>query len=481
MRVPFIDGFYEDASRGFDYQRCINLYPIYSESGTSKSQAHLVGTPGKRIITTVVPNKGAGCRGLYSTSTGRMFGVWGDTLYEINSAGFASDRNPSLRLSTLAGNVSMSDNGTQLIIVTGVSGYILTLASNVFQIISDADYPTTANQVIFHDSYFIVSVPNSKRFYISDINDGTSWNALDFASINSSPDNIIGLIRNKNDIWLFGEKSIEIWQNIGNADFPYLRVSNASQMIGTDNPWTIQTIKDSVYWLGSNKDGYGAVWRSEGYNSVIVSTDSINRKISEVGTRDDSIAYTYQENGHFFYVICVVGVGTFCYDATTNKWHERAYWSTETGAWDRDRANYHSFAFGKNYIGFSGDDKLYTLDPDYYLDGTDQIRRLRTGSHIAEENKQIRFNSVELEMARGVGLETGQGSDPQVMHRYSNDGGHTWSNEQWRSLGAGGNYKARARWMSQGTGRDRVLEFAVSDPVKVDMMDIYIDLELLGA
>jgi hypothetical protein len=479
VRVPLVDGFYEDSTRGFDYQRCINWYPVLSDSGSSKSPAHLVPTPGSRLIASLTPNQGSGCRGLYETSGGRFFGVWGNTLYEVSSAGVVTDRNSSLRLSTTNGNVSMSDNGTQLIITTGSGGYVLTLSSNAFASISDADYPTTANQVVFHDGYFVVSVPSTKTWYISDLNDGTSWNALDFASIVSSPDNITGLIRVNTDLWLFGEKSIEVWQNVGNADFPFLRVNNASQSIGTRNPWSIAKVNDNIYWLGSNKDGYGAIWRSNGYDSVMVSTDAINDKINEVGTRDDSIAWTYQENGHYFYVITITGVGTFCFDETTGKWHERAFWNPTIGQFERFKGSHSSFAFGRNYIGFNGDNNLYQLDSSYYLDNTDEIRRLRACSHIHSENKNIKVNYLELEHERGQGLTTGQGSDPEIMLRISKDGGFTWGNEKWRKAGKKGEYSKRVRWPSLGMGRDWVFEFSVSDPIKWDIMGAYMDVEAL--
>jgi len=483
LRVPLVDGFYEDSSRGFDYQRCINWYPVGADTQTAKNAMHLSPTPGSRLTTSMSPALGGGCRGLYETSGGRFFGVWGNTLYEFSSLGVATDKNSSLRFTTTIDNVSITDNGTQMIIVTGSGGYIYTLASDTLTLISDADYPTTANMVVFHDGYFVVSVPDTKTWYVSALNDGTSWNALDFASINSTPDNIIGLIRKNNDVCLFGEKSIEYWQNVGNADFPYLRVSNASQSIGTKNPWTIQKINDNVYFLGSNKDGYGSIQRiaGNGYDPQMVSTDAINDKINEVGTRDDSIAYTYQEKGHYFYVITVTNVGTFVFDETTGKWHERSFWNPSTGFYERHKSSHSAFAFGKNYVGFNGDDNLYQLDSSYYLDNTDEIRRLRTCAHIHSENKNIRFNRIELEFERGQGLTTGQGSDPQVMHRYSNDGGYNWSGEQWRGMGEVGRFSKRAIWHAQGTGRDRVLEFVTSDPIKADIIGAYMDIEVLKA
>ena len=77
-------------------------------------------------------------------------------------------------------------------------------------------------------------------------------------------------------------------------------------------------------------------------------------------------------------------------------------------------------------------------------------------------------------METGIGLATGQGSDPQVMLRWSDDGGETWSNEHWRSAGKIGVYKARVLWNRLGSSRDRVYEITMSDPVPWRIIDAMI-------
>lgn len=489
MISDFVGSFYEDATRSFDYQRCINWYPKVSQSGNSKSKVHLVGSPGLRNILTASTNNGVVCRGLYETAGGRFFGVWGNTLIEISIDETQTDRNTTLRFNSVVGNVSMADNGTQLIILAGGDGFIYTLATDTIEQILDvlvgvvnSVFPTGANQVVFNDGFFLVSLPGTKAFYKSALQNGLSWDALDKAEIRSAPDNIIGLIESNTDVWMFGEKSIEVWENVGNADFPYIRREGATQNIGTKNPWTIQKINGEIYFLGSNKDGFGIVWRTNGYNLQQISTDVINEKLNPLGNTNDAISYTYQEKGHYFYVLTVPSLElTFAYDSTTNFWHERAFWNTNTALYERHKSTYQTFAFGKNYIGHNGSGILSHLDSGYYFDDTELIRRLRIGAHLHSENKLIRYNMFELEFERGQGLVTGQGSDPQVMFNYSDDGGFEWSNEQWVDMGEIGEYNTRARWHSQGTGRDRVLQIVITDPVKSDIIGMYMDIEVLKA
>lgn len=477
MLVPLVNAFYEDYSRGFDYQRCINWYPVLSESGDSKNKAHLVPTPGSRNITSVTPSGGTGCRGMYEASNGRFFGVWGNTVYEILSNSNTNIINSSTLLNTEIGSVSLADNGEQLVITTGSKGYIYTFSTSTFAEITDTDFPLGANQVIYHNGYFICTLPGSNEWSISNYGDGSSWNGLDYATITSSPDTVLGLVSVRTDVWIFGKRSIEVWQDVGNADFPYQRINGASQNIGTLNPWTIQKMNDRVYWLGSSRDGYGAVFRSNGYDNEMISTDAINAKIGNDFDTDTATAYTYKENGHFFYVINIVGLGTFCYDEKTGLWHERAY--LNNGVLSNHRSTYTAFAHGVNWMGYNGDNNIYRFDNNYYYDNGNPIKRLRTTSHISQENKNIRYNKLELEFERGTALPSGQGSNPQVMMRYSDDGGYTWSGEDWRSLGLMGQYSARARWHSLGMGRDRIFEFSVTDPIKVDLIGGYMDIELL--
>ena len=104
------------------------------------------------------------------------------------------------------------------------------------------------------------------------------------------------------------------------------------------------------------------------------------------------------------------------------------------------------------------------------------IRRLRRSPHIADEQIRIRHEAFQLDIEAGMGLTTGQGSDPQLMLRWSDDGGHTWSNEYWVSAGPKGQYRRRARWTRLGQAQDRVYEVVIADPVKVAWLDAFLTL-----
>lgn len=105
------------------------------------------------------------------------------------------------------------------------------------------------------------------------------------------------------------------------------------------------------------------------------------------------------------------------------------------------------------------------------------LRRLRQAPHLSHENQWTFHRRLQIDMETGVGLSSGQGSDPQVMVSWSDDGGHTWSNEHWVSAGRMGEYTARVILRNLGRTRDRVYRVVVSDPVAWNLIASYIDVD----
>jgi hypothetical protein len=108
---------------------------------------------------------------------------------------------------------------------------------------------------------------------------------------------------------------------------------------------------------------------------------------------------------------------------------------------------------------------------DYFTDAGAPIARIRACSHLNDPDYRYQiFHALQVDMQTGVGLTTGQGSDPQAMLQWSDDGGYTWSNELWASIGKLGEYLSRVRWRRLGRSRDRVFRVTVTDPVRVVMI-----------
>jgi hypothetical protein len=501
MKTPILGSSYVARSINAADARMVNLFPeIVPEAG--KEPAFLNRAPGLNLLNTV----GTGpIRGLwaFSSNDGTGFVVSGTQLFKIDNA----------YTPTLIGNVSgtgpvsMADNGTQLFIACNGPSFIYNANTNAFGPISDPDFPGAVT-VAYLDGYFVFNEPNSQRMWVTAILDGTSIDPLEFASTEGSPDGLVAVIANFREVWAFGTNSIEVWSDTGALDFPLERIPGAFNELGCAAPYSIAKMDNGLFWLGRDRRGQGIVYRANGYAGQRISTHAIEWQIQQYDDISDAIAYTYQQEGHSFYVLIFPTANTtWVYDVATQAWHERAGFAN--GEFTRHRSNCQMSFNNQIVVGDFQNGNIYAFDLEDYSDNG-QIqkwlrswRALPTGQNNLKRTAQ---HSLQLDCETGVGLngftrveniylqteegtdlvtESGdkliaeqqtvitQGSDPQVMLRWSDDGGHTWSNEHWVSIGKIGEYYRRAIWRRLGMTmklRDRVYEVSMTDPVKIAIM-----------
>jgi hypothetical protein len=135
-------------------------------------------------------------------------------------------------------------------------------------------------------------------------------------------------------------------------------------------------------------------------------------------------------------------------------------------------------AFGKSLVGLANG-VIRELDLDTYMDGTTQIRSVLV-SYPAYTGNQAILREIEVECERGVGIPSGQGSDPQWMLRFSRDGGMTFGNEKTASIGAVGKRRAKCKWNNLGRFQTGAIEISCSDPVKRAIYGGAYEVEGLG-
>lgn len=465
-KIGLVGPSYQELSLPFDAQRTINLYPVSDSQGGSEATA-LYGTPGLRTFATA----GTGpVRGVYPAANGRAFTVSGSILYEILANGSVINRGS---LNTSSGIVTISENGFQLGVCDGDKVYMFTYDTNTFGIVTDPDLPSCGG-IEFIDGYFVVNQNNSGKFFISAINDGTSWDPLDFATAESSPDKLNRAINFLGQLGLFGSKSLEIWRDTGAALFPFTRISGNAP-IGSIAPYTILPIDTSIFWVGSNDQGQGIVYRAQGFSPVRISTSPIEAILQKV--RDPSLlrAWTYQQDGHPFYVITGENLETsLVFDISTELWHERAYLNAQ-GEYEQHLGSCAMYAFGKTLVGSRRDGRIYEMSQSFYDDDGDALQRRRIYTHLNDELKQVRYNSLQIGFEVGVGLQTGQGSDPLVSLRISPDGAKTWSKFYTTSIGKVGKYTQQVTFRRLGIQQQCTFEISISDPVKVAIIGSYLN------
>ena len=466
MKTPILGSSYVARSVNAADARMVNLFPeIVPEAG--KEPAFLNRAPGLKLEVAV----GTGpIRGLWVLA-GNMYVVSGNQLYRLDS-----NYNISMvgYVSGSPGPVSMADNGTQLFVACNGPSYIYNSLTNVFQQITDPDFPGAVT-VGYLDGYFVFNEPSSQKIWVTGLLDGTSVDPLDFASAEGSPDGVVGIIVDHGQLWVYGTNSIEVWYNSGNADFPFSRIQGAFNELGCAAAYSIAKMDNGLFWLGKDARGQGMVYRANGYSGQRISTHAVEWHIQQYGDLSDAIGYTYQQDGHSFYVLIFPSADTtWVYDVATQAWHERAGFSN--GEFTRHWSNCQAFFNNKVLVGDYRNANVYSFDLDDYSDNGSIQKWLRSWRALptGQNNlKRTAHHSLQLDCETGVGLNLDQGSNPEVMLRWSDDGGHTWSNEHWVSIGKIGEYYRRAIWRRLGMTlklRDRVYEVSGTDPVKIAIM-----------
>ena len=466
----FVGPAYAGRSSYWDGQDCVNLFPVEDSAG-GKSTAALVGTPGLVAWTSLTP--GEPVRGMCPGGDGNLYAVCGTCLFQITPQG-----QPTIlgTLETETGAVSMTQNGQQMLVADGANGYLVTFSSGssgtpgAFSRIVNANFPG-ASQVDFLDSYFVVTKPGSNQFYLSGLNDGTTWDGISWATKEGKPDQIVSLAVNHRQVWLFGQISTEIWYNTGAAypAFPLSPISGVFLETGCAARMSSVVMDNTVVWLTDKLQ----VVRAVGFAPQIISTRPMEYLISQYARVDDAQAMTYVQGGHTFYVLTFPSADvTWVYDAASQQWHRRK--SAGLGRW---QANCHASFAGMHLVGGASSGKIYQLSETAYTEDGAMIERIRVSPPMSLENAYLFMSGLMIDFEPGVGLAAGegqtsgpgqvQGGDPQAMLQWSDDGGRTWSFEYWTTLGGVGAYANRARWTRLGAFRNRQFRLKITDPVKV--------------
>jgi hypothetical protein len=464
----FIGPTYTAHSANFNNERAMNLYVERDESGTSKSKAMLVGTPGHFVLATL-PNSPV--RALFAGDN-VIYAVGGDTLYEVDLAGGVTSLGTLNSASTPA---KIFSNGNQLLVVSGDEVFCDNGVGPV-SVLTDGYVSAT-----FLDGYFCAlrnpTGTNGEardKIFISSLFDGTTWDALDFGSRQGSSDRLVQIVAHNQQLWLMGQATQEVWYNSGNPDFPFERIDGSQVEIGAW-PWTIAELDQSLFFVGSNARGSNVVYRTQGFIPKRISNHAVESAILTVDPTNIPVAYTYSEAGHGFYVLCLAQT-TWVYDIATDLWHERGVWNSGAGDFDPHDGvcQAHLYTDSVQLIGSGTSGKIYVQAIDEYTYAGTAIRRNRRTPYVSSQQNRIFFSRLQVDMEMG----TQASGTPTAILKWSDDGGHTFNTGRTVSIGAPGDYTKRAVFNRLGSGRNRVFDFTLPDHTgPVAITEAHLDAE----
>ena len=451
MKLPLPISTYRLDATQASARRLVNCY---IEQVDAKSPVLLRRSAGIRPWTTA----GNAGRGLHTDPrTGTLYAASGNTLYSVSESGLAT----SLGAIAGSGLVSMDSNVDSVVVVTNPNAYYY---NGTFGQITDADFTARgASQVVFLGNWMLFLEPSSGRHFGADFGTVTNFNALSFATAEGSPDNTKQLLSDKQQLVQLGTNSTEIAYNSGRSGYPFERLPSGGDFnLGTPADRSGALVDNTFGFLASDL----TVRMLRGVTPTRISTHAIEESIRSLARRDDAIGLAFTLNGHLFYALNFPsGERTFICDLTTQQWHEADSYLGQN--WQVVSI---ASAYGKILVQ-DGEGRIGELDPKYYQYWTDPQVMAWTYQSVYAENETAFHDRLEIIGTKGVGLLTGQGSDPQIMLEVSDDGGKTFRMFSSRSLGRIGEYRWRCFWDRLGSSKDRVYRCSVSDPAEVVIMD----------
>jgi len=480
--LPIALGHYESFSKKLAAQECVNLYPSTPQTPGASSRQALFQTPGIKQFA----NLGASPNRMLIKAGDDTYAVNGDTLYQIDSSGTVHSRGAVFGTGT--GELSMAFNGATIAIIEpGVAGWFFLLGSAVAIPITDAVFLSFMAQtggvlgVTYVDSYFVYAT--KEEFFNGSVrttNDGQDFNALDFGTAEVKPDTNVMPFTTKNELYIFGDDSVELYRTISTVDFPFQRIDGATIDKGATAQFSIVEFDNSFVWVGGAKGETDAVWRGLSGSATKISTTAIDKILADhtLLERQAASAFTYSEHGHLFVGFSLADI-TLVYDGTESALQGRPVWHARETSDSRWRVQGMVDAFGKTIVGDLNDGKIGHLSLDYTNDYGTAPERRTAGAYVENQGRPVFVSSIELFAESGVGNEAGDGDErPVVSLAISDDGGHNFSDLGSKALGIQDDRAARQIWHRIGrTPETRIFRLTVQEDVKIAFNGMAAEME----
>lgn len=475
-QFPFVGPAYEAANQDQDAQQLINWYVEVDPTSDAKTPSALLGVPG---LSSAVSSSFTGeVRGGHVMPGSKVaYFVIGNVVAKLAITTAATATSQAVfsltqigTIGSTSGQVCMRDNGVAGIcaIVDGQGMYLIKS-----DVVTQCTDPNVINpdRLISIDGILAFNKNGSQQFNTTPI----YWNGTDpldgtyFALKDDSPDELVTMIEDKRMLWLVGETTTEVWI-IGGTLFQFSRLEGAMLQVGCSAKNSIVRTGHGLMWLAASERGENYVVMTQGFDFVNVATQALSYALTQYDVTSDAFAYTYTEEGHEFYVLTFPTADvTWCYDLTTKMWHQRQSVDAQ-GKTHRQRANCLINFQGQRLVGDYQTGQIWEQSRNFYSDGPNPLVCTRRTGYVwdSTDRNRVRHSRLQIEFSPGVGLSTGQGSDPKIMVRWKDEKG--WSNEREVSIGKIGEYANRAILRKLSAARSRLYEVKISDPVKRDVV-----------
>lgn len=460
--------------KSFDAQRTVNSFEYTDDSG--KRGKLLVNTSG--LVKKVMINSGHNGWRASFVFKGYVYFIVGENVYRMTG-----QLVPALlgTITSIGGFAGIEANTFQVIFVDGVKGYIYDTNSGVFSQITSMGFPALPIDVAFLDGFFIVAAGNTNTFTLSSLNDGTTWDALDSAAINTHPGTITCVQTLHRKLFIFSQTFCEVWENAGLADFSFRRNNSLLMEYGTTVPASVVTGFDRMFFLSQDTQGLGHVIMVSGTQAIPISNSALDYELNSYGDISDGSGVVYQDWGIIFYRLNFTTANkTWVFNASQSTPQELRWHNEEMLNGSRHVAQTHFYINNKHYFGAYNSGNCYEVSNTTYNNDGESIKRERIAELLYDkDNNRMRVDRLYIDFVQGTASANGVDANPVVFLAVSKDGGQSYGNEHVSPMGQIGQNTFRTIFRRLGAGRTFTFRVRFYNQVKYMMLGATIDYEVL--
>jgi hypothetical protein len=488
ISVPIIGSGQPARDMSLSPQEWVNLYQVIGAAG-AKYDKTAYATPGTELYYEI-PNGGE-VRGQLPLNN-QLYVVAGSLLYQVNVRGNFGQIGI---LSTSRGPVDMISNGHQVMIVDGTFGYVYDLTSGTFGKITSPNFSNPApSRVTYLSDRAVYAAPNTNQFYVSAIGDFTTWDALDFASAESDPDELILAFSNESELYLMGKYNTEIWEAQPDDNFPFVKRTGILVQYGVAAPFSVVRVDNTLIWLSQNEAGQGMLLTLNGYNPEVITDEFATQRLAKLAHIRDAEAFVFQIDGHVFYAITFpTEQKSFLFDVATRQlitwqsWNQNGvdHEGNPTYTLGRHLSRTFSFFDNKLIVGDYRGGRLLKLSSvaytDYECGPDDSIVRSITFPILTHNKNRIGVRDLRLDVENGnshVPAVTTDGNQPLVTVEVSKNGGRTFGYKRIVSIGNLGQYRHMSRLRCFGTAIDWAFKISTNHHSFISIHALILDIDV---
>lgn len=466
MQIPILNGAYTDNGPDIRTAYPVNLTPVPVGSGISKGYLR----PADGLV---VNGTGPGVDRGGVNWNGVCYRVMGTKLVTVAGNGAVTV------LGDVGGPVNtlvtMDYSFDRLAIASGGRLYYW---NGVLTQVTDPDLGVVLD-VCWVDGYFMTT--DGTNLVITELTDPTQVNPLKYGSSEVDPDPVVALLKLRNEVYALNRNTIEVFDNIGGAFFPFQRIEGAQIQKGVIGTFACCVFVETVAFLGSGRNESPGIYLGANATATKISTQEIDDLLltyTEAQLAQVKLEARNDKAHQHLYIH--LPDRTIAYDAAASQALEQQVWftlSTSVVGFAQYRARNFVWAYDKWLVGDPQSSNIGYMVQDI-SSHWGQIVRWEFGTLVVyNEGKGALFNQLELVSLTG---RVALGVDPIITTSYSADG-MTWSQDRPIRAGTTGNTNKRLCWFQQGHIRNwRIQRFRGDSQAHLSFVRLEAQIEPLA-